>query len=55
MLEQLRRSGVKIEKVEDYDYGRWLGSWTRKAIASSYGNPRENEDAASGITDDVRC
>ena len=23
MLEQLRRSGVKIEKVEDYDYGRW--------------------------------
>ncbi len=26
MLEQLRRSGVKIEKVEDFDYGRfaWL-------------------------------
>ena len=23
MLEQLRRSGVKIEKVEDYAYGRW--------------------------------
>ncbi|HEY0550377.1 MAG TPA: VOC family protein [Verrucomicrobiae bacterium] len=23
MLEQLRRTGVKIEKVEDYDYGRW--------------------------------
>jgi predicted enzyme related to lactoylglutathione lyase len=23
MLEQLRRSGVKIEKVEGYDYGRW--------------------------------
>ena len=23
MLEQLRRSGVKIEKVEVYDYGRW--------------------------------
>ena len=23
MLEQLRRSGVKIEKVDDYDYGRW--------------------------------
>ena len=23
MLEQLRASGVKIEKVEDYDYGRW--------------------------------
>jgi hypothetical protein len=23
MLEQLRTSGVKIEKVEDYDYGRW--------------------------------
>ena len=23
MLEQLRKSGVKIEKVEDYDYGRW--------------------------------
>ena len=23
MLEQLRRSGVKIEKIEDYDYGRW--------------------------------
>jgi predicted enzyme related to lactoylglutathione lyase len=23
MLEQLRSSGVKIEKVEDYDYGRW--------------------------------
>jgi len=23
MLEQLRRSGVKIEKVEDYDYGRF--------------------------------
>ena len=23
MLEQLRRSGVKIEKVENYDYGRW--------------------------------
>ena len=23
MLEQLRRNGVKIEKVEDYDYGRW--------------------------------
>ena len=23
MLEQLRRGGVKIEKVEDYDYGRW--------------------------------
>jgi catechol-2,3-dioxygenase len=23
MLEQLRKGGVKIEKVEDYDYGRW--------------------------------
>jgi catechol-2,3-dioxygenase len=23
MLEQLRRNGVKIEKVEDYSYGRW--------------------------------
>jgi predicted enzyme related to lactoylglutathione lyase len=23
MLEQLRRSGVKIEKVENYNYGRW--------------------------------
>jgi hypothetical protein len=23
MLKQLRDSGVKIEKVEDYDYGRW--------------------------------
>jgi predicted enzyme related to lactoylglutathione lyase len=23
MLEQLRKSGVKIEKVDDYDYGRW--------------------------------
>jgi predicted enzyme related to lactoylglutathione lyase len=23
MLEQFRRNGVKIEKVEDYDYGRW--------------------------------
>ena len=23
MLEQLRRSGVKIEKLENYDYGRW--------------------------------
>ena len=23
MLERLRRNGVKIEKVEDYDYGRW--------------------------------
>lgn len=23
MLEQLRRNGVKIEKVEEYDYGRW--------------------------------
>ena len=23
MLEQLRQSGVKIEKVEDYAYGRW--------------------------------
>ena len=23
MLEQLRNSGVKIEKVEDYAYGRW--------------------------------
>jgi hypothetical protein len=23
MLEQLRRSGVMIEKVENYDYGRW--------------------------------
>ena len=23
MLEQLRRSGVKIEKIENYDYGRW--------------------------------
>ena len=23
MLEQLRRGGVKIEKIEDYDYGRW--------------------------------
>ena len=23
MLEQLRGSGVKIEKVENYDYGRW--------------------------------
>lgn len=23
MLEQLRTSGVKIEKVENYDYGRW--------------------------------
>jgi predicted enzyme related to lactoylglutathione lyase len=23
MLEQLRGSGVKIEKVEDYPYGRW--------------------------------
>jgi predicted enzyme related to lactoylglutathione lyase len=23
MLEQLRRSSLKIEKVEDYDYGRW--------------------------------
>jgi len=23
MLEQLRRGGVKVEKVEDYDYGRF--------------------------------
>jgi catechol 2,3-dioxygenase-like lactoylglutathione lyase family enzyme len=23
MLEQLRRDGVKVEKVEDYDYGRF--------------------------------
>ena len=51
MLEQLRKSGVKIEKAENYDYWRGLGSWTRKAIASSCGNPRErnprkNEDAA---------
>jgi len=23
MLEQLRRNGVEIEKVENYDYGRW--------------------------------
>ena len=23
MLEQLRKNGVKIEKVENYDYGRW--------------------------------
>jgi predicted enzyme related to lactoylglutathione lyase len=23
MLDQLRRGGVKIEKVTDYDYGRW--------------------------------
>ena len=23
MLEQLRKNGVKIEKVEDHDYGRW--------------------------------
>lgn len=23
MLEQLRKGGVKIEKVEDYSYGRW--------------------------------
>ena len=23
MLEQLRKNGVEIEKVEDYDYGRW--------------------------------
>ena len=23
MLEQLRSGGVKIEKVESYDYGRW--------------------------------
>src|SRR3954471_9653119 len=23
MLEQLRRNGVKIEKIDDYDYGRW--------------------------------
>jgi catechol 2,3-dioxygenase-like lactoylglutathione lyase family enzyme len=23
MLEQLRRAGVKVEKVEDYDYGRF--------------------------------
>ena len=23
MLEQLRKGGVKVEKIEDYDYGRW--------------------------------
>jgi predicted enzyme related to lactoylglutathione lyase len=23
VLEQLRRNGVEIEKIEDYDYGRW--------------------------------
>lgn len=23
MLEQLRKNGVKVEKIEDYDYGRW--------------------------------
>ena len=23
MMDQLRKSGVKIEKVENYDYGRW--------------------------------
>ncbi len=23
MLEQLRKNGVNIEKVDDYDYGRW--------------------------------
>lgn len=23
MLKQLRKSGVKIEKIEDHDYGRW--------------------------------
>ena len=32
MLEQLRKSDVKIEKIEDYDYGRW--AW----IADPEGN-----------------
>ena len=27
MLEQLRKGGVKIEKTENYDYGRW--AWIR--------------------------
>jgi predicted enzyme related to lactoylglutathione lyase len=26
MLEQLRKNGIKVEKVEDYDYGRF--AWT---------------------------
>ena len=43
MLEQLRRGGVVVEKVQEYDYGRSPGSRTRKAIGSSCGSRRPLE------------
>ena len=43
MLAQLRSGGVKVEKVEDYDYGRW--AW----ITDPEGNRIELWEPAEGM------
>jgi hypothetical protein len=41
MLEQLRRSGVKIEKVEDYPYGRWAWIMDPEGIRIELWEPKK--------------
>jgi lactoylglutathione lyase len=41
MLEQLRRSGVKIEKVEDYPYGRWAWFMDPEGIRIELWEPKK--------------
>lgn len=41
MLEQLRRGGVEIEKVEDYDYGRFAWIMDPEGNRIELWEPRE--------------
>jgi lactoylglutathione lyase len=41
MLEQLRRSGVKIEKVENYPYGRWAWIMDPEGIRIELWEPKK--------------
>ena len=41
MLEQLRRGGIKIEKVEDYDYGRFAWIMDPEGNRIELWEPRE--------------
>jgi len=43
MLEQLRKSGVKIEKVDNYDYGRWAWIMDPEGNRIELWEPREKE------------
>ena len=43
MLEQLRKNGVKIEKIDDYDYGRWAWVTDPEGNRIELWEPKEKE------------